>query len=132
MAGQGRRKYQTLDVVNMYATLTEAHWRQCLELALSKNNVEKLKAWRYGLQAGLADAGAKGLSTPQIDIWVLKRIRNLEKCMQIILRRKYKNPLDKVNKFNARKDPQAYLAKVKMAKKMRDAEFANFLKDSSF
>lgn len=125
----GKRKFPALDVVNMYATLTEVHWRTVLEKAIRTCSVDKLVSYRYGLQAGLADAGAKGLTNEKIDIWVLKRIRNVEKAMQIILRKMYKNPYDDIH---CKKDPSGYIQKAKLAKKKRDQAFEEFLKQSAF
>ncbi len=125
----GRRKYQALDVVRMYATLTEVHWRTVLEKAVRTGSVEKLVSYRYGLQAGLADAASKGLTNEKLEVWVIKRIRNVEKAMQFILRKMYKNPIDDVH---CKKDPEGYIQKAKLAKKKRDRAFEEFLKQSAF
>lgn len=125
----GKRKYPALDVLNMFATLTEAHWRGVLENAIRKCSVEKLVSYRYGLQAGLSDVVAKGLSSEKLEIWVIKRIRNVEKAMRVILKNVYKNPVDDVH---CKKDPNGYIQKAILAKKKRDAAFEEFLKQSAF
>lgn len=125
----GKRKYPALDVVNMFATLTEVHWRTVLEKAIRSGSVEKLVSYRYGLQAGLADASTKGLTNEKIDIWVLKRIRNVEKAMKVILRQLYKNPHDDVH---CKKDPNGYIQGALLAKRKRDRAFEEFLKQSAF
>lgn len=132
MANQGKRKYETLDVVSMFATLTEDHWRSCLETAASKGAVDKLKSWRYGMQAGLADAESKGMSSEKLCIWVLKRIRNLEQCMKWILRQKYPMPGDIVIPKYAKGKRIDYAYDAHQAKKKRDNEFERFLLESNF
>lgn len=132
MANQGNRRFPALDVVGMFATLTMEHWRDTLEKALKKGSVNKFVAWRYGMQAGLADAAAKGLSTPELDIWVIKRCRDCERCMRQIVVKKYQDHLNKINKFQVKKDPGGYLSKVQKAKRLADKEFQKFLLDSSF
>ena len=127
MSNQGSRKHSALDVVNMFATLTESHWRDTLNKGLKSGNVSKFIGWRYGLQAGLADAASKGLSTPKLDIWVMKRCKDLEKCMRVILKRKYKNPLD-----NPLADKSRYVATALALKRARDREYELFLQRSSF
>ncbi len=122
------RKHDALDVVKMYSTLTFEKWRFLLRLAVSENRVEKLVAWRYGLQVGLAEANMAGkITTDKIDLWAVKRIRDLEKAMKYILRKKYPSPLD-----NPKHDPLLYIHKVQETKRARDREFENFLKRSSF
>lgn len=127
MANQGRRRYAALDVVNMFATLTEDHWRDTLNKGLKSANVNKFVSWRYGMQAGLADAASKGMSTVKLDIWVMKRCKDLEKCMRVILKRKYKNPLD-----NPLADKSKYVATALALKRARDREYESFLQKSSF
>jgi len=126
-----KRKYETLQVVKMYSTLTMEHWKSCLEKAAYSGNVEKLVAWRYGMQAGLSDAVKSGLSSPEIDLWVIKRCRDCEKAMKYILRKKYPNPLDVVSKTHKgeRKD---YVMDWHATKKKRDQEFEMFLRKSAF
>lgn len=122
-----RRKYQTLDVVRMYATLTADHWASCLKKAYLSGSIEKLMSWRYGMQAGLADANRNGLSDEKLNNWVIKRLMNIEKCARLIIKRK--NPIPKIN-------PKAgdleSLHKAKVAKKKRDREFSDFLMRSNF
>ena len=120
-------KHHALDVVKMYSTLTLEHWESCLRKAIKARNIDKLVAWRYGLQAGLADAAKKGISTPEMDIWVIKRCRDLEKCARFVLRKKHKNPMD-----DPKADRQGYVAKALEAKRKRDRDFERFLQLSSY
>lgn len=126
---QGKRKYPALDVVKMYSTLTLEHWKSVLTRAVKTNNSEKLIAYRYGLQAGLADAVSKGLGNEKLDFWVIKRCRDVEKCMKYVLRKRHPNPFDNIN---PNKDRIGYVAKAIEAKKKRDYEFEMFLKKSNF
>ena len=121
------RKACGLDVVKMFSTLTIDHWRTCLQNAVRTNNIDKLITWRYGMQVGLADAVKKGISTEKLEIWVIKRCHDLEKCAKHIYKKKYPSPLD-----NALKDRPEYVAKVLDAKKKRDRAFEQFLMRSNF
>lgn len=123
----GSRKYAALNVVQMYSTLTLDHWKSCLLKATKARNVEKLISWRYGMQAGLTDAAAKGLTNTSIDLWVMKRCKDLEKCMRYILKQQYKNTMP-----DPKKDPAGYVAKAKEAKRLRDRAFEQFLMKSNF
>jgi len=123
----GRRKWPTLDVVNMFATLTADHWSSCLKKAYLSGNITKLMAWRYGFQAGLADAGAKGISSEELDKWVIKRCMNLEKCARLILKKKHPMP-----KIDPKNDKYSLIPVIKAAKKKRDMEFSNFIQKSNF
>ena len=132
MSNQGRRKFEAIDIVKLFSTLTKVHWQTNLTEAYKKNNVEKLTKWRYGLQAGLADANSNGLGNEKLNMWVIKRIMNIEKCMRYILKKKYPMPGDVVlPKFNKgrRKD---YVMDSKQAKRARDNDFEKFLKESAF
>jgi hypothetical protein len=122
----------------MYARLTKEQWKGCLESAALSGNVNKLKAWRYGMQAGLSDAIKKGIKDEKLDFWVIKRCRDLEKMMRYILKQKYPMPGDKVipkiltghkNNMGKRKD---YSMSAIEAKRRRDLELEKYLKDSSF
>ena len=121
------RKYVSLNVVDMYATLTLDQWKTCLLQATKTNNVEKLMAWRYGLQAGLSDAVARGFKDAHMDMWVMKRCRDLEKCVKFIIKKKHPDP-----KVDLKKDPKNYMQRIKDAKKARDRELENFFMRSNF
>ncbi len=122
-----KRKHAPLDVVNMFATLTLEHWKSVLLTACKSNNIEKCVAWRYGLQSGLSDAVGKGIKNEKLDLWVIKRCRDLEKCARFILKKKYPDPV-----LNLKTDPKEYIAKVKKTKQMRDRDLENYLRRSSF
>ena len=122
-----QRKYAAINVVQLYSTLTLEHWRGVLLHATKTNNINKLIAWRYGLQAGLSDAVAKGFKNEKMEHWVIKRCANLEKCMRFILKKKYKHfPGD------PKKDPTGYVKRSIAAKRVRDTEFERFLQESAF
>ena len=122
-----KRKYQPLDVVKMFSTLQSKHWRKVLITAVKANNVGKLTAWRYGMQLGLAEANNRNISSETINIWAIQRIRDLEKAMKVICRKKYPNPFD-----DPKVDPLGYIHKVKLVKRQRDREFEDFLRKSSY
>lgn len=121
------RKHQSLDVVNMYATLTLEHWESCLRKAVKSGSIEKLMAWRYGLQAGLAEAVARGIKDDKLDLWVIKRCRDIEKCARFILKKRHPEP-----KLDPKKEPAKYVQQARELKKKRDREFEAFLMKSNF
>ncbi len=125
-----KRRYPSLDVVKMYSTLTLEHWRDTLLKAMKSGSKEKLISWRYGLQAGLADAESHGMNSDQLSLWVIKRCRDVEKCMKFIIRKESPNPLD--NPSGKIVDRLGYVAKAVEAKKKRDREFETFLMKSNF
>jgi hypothetical protein len=122
-----RRKYPELDVMKMYATLTLERWEETLRSAVKSRSVERLIAWRYGLQSGLASVVNSGLSTPEIELWVIKRCRDVEQCIKFIVKKR--NPLPQLD---AKKDPAEFRRKVKEAKKNRNHELEMFLMKSNF
>lgn len=123
-----KRKYPALDVVKLYATLDRPRWESILRNAADKNSVNKLLAWRYGLQAGLADANSRGkITTQAMDIWVLCRIKEVEKTMKEIIKRKWKSLADKNIKPTAEN-----FREIREDKRKRDREFELFLMKSNF
>lgn len=131
MANQGKRKFPALDIVNLMATLTMEKWRFFLERAAVTGSIEKLISYRYGLQAGMSDAVSKGLANEKMDLWVMKRIRDVEKCMKYIVKKKHPMPGDVVSKTHKGKRID-YVQEALMAKRKRDQEFSNFLMKSAF
>jgi hypothetical protein len=129
---QGRRKYEALDIVSMYAKLTPKDWKFFIRRAIRGGSVEKLKGYRYGLQAGLAQANDRNVASETLNIWTIKRIRDVERAMKVILRYKYPNPLDNPTLGGPSGDILDFIHKVKLAKRMRDQEFGKFLSESSF
>lgn len=122
------RKFDPLNVAKMYATMKQEVWRGMLQNAIVKQNTNQLTAWRYGLQAGLADLAKKNANSDKLDLWVIGRVREVEKAMRIVLRHRHPSPLD---------DPKADKTKIDMvkahsAKKRRDKEFELFLMKSNF
>lgn len=123
-----KRKYAAIDVVKLYATLGRPKWESILRNAADKNSVNKLIAWRYGLQAGLADANARGkITTQKMDIWVLSRIKEVEKTMKEIIKRNWKSLADK----HIKSDVENF-TKIREDKRKRDREFETFLMKSNF
>jgi hypothetical protein len=89
--------------------------------------MDKLMSWRYGLQAGLADADQKGVATDALVLWVLKRIKNVEKCAKLVLKKKHH-----INIAGNYKDKTKSAVDALMAKRKRDRDFEEFLKRSAF
>jgi hypothetical protein len=111
----------------MFATLTLEHWESVLRKAVKTNNLEKLIAWRYGLQAGLAEAVARGIKDDSLDLWVIKRCRDIEKCAKFLYRKRFKAPL-----LDPAKEPAKYVQQARELKRKRDNEFEAFLMKSNF
>jgi hypothetical protein len=126
-----KRKHEALDVVNMYARMTLEEWKFFLLRATKSSNIDKLIAYRYGLQAGLADANSKGMGNDKLNIWVINRIRNIEKCARLIIRKYNSNPLDIVSKTHKGKRFD-YAMTALESKRKRDRAFENFLMKSNF
>lgn len=123
-----KRKYPAIDVVKLYATLDRPKWESILRNAADKNSVNKLMAWRYGLQAGLADANSRGkITTQQMDVWILCRIKEVEKTMKEIIKRKWKSIADKHMKTDVEN-----FTRIREDKRKRDREFESFLMKSNF
>jgi hypothetical protein len=122
-----KRKYESLDPVKMYATLKRPFWKQLLENSMNKQDTNTLMKWRYGLQAGLADANANGrITTEKMDQWVIARIKDIENAVRYIVKERHPNPADYLNP-----DP-AIAKKAVEAKRKRDREYQLFLMKSNF
>lgn len=123
-----KRKFPAINVMKLYATLDRPRWEAILRNAADTESVNKLLAWRYGLQAGLADANSRSkMTTQKIDIWVLSRIKEVEKTMKEIIKRRHKSLADgKISK-----DAENFI-KIREDKRKRDREFEDFLMRSNF
>jgi len=122
-----RRKYQELDVVKMFATLTLDHWETTLRRAVKTGSVEKLIAWRYGMQSGLASAVSKGMSSEALELWVIRRCRDIEQCAKFLIKKR--NP---VPKLDPKKEPAKHIQQAKEIKRKRDRDIENFFLKSNF
>lgn len=131
MANQGKRKWPALDVMMLSAKLKKEDWKFFLRRAMESGNIEKLLSYRYGLQAGLADAASKGLTNQKIDIWVIGLIRNVEQAMKYILKKKHPMPGDVVSKTHKGKRIDYAMTAIE-AKRRRDKEFSEWLLKSNF
>ena len=79
------------------------------------------------MQAGLSDAQNKPHGFLDLDVWVYKRIKNIEDAMRQILKKKYPMPND-----NPLLDPKGYKVKCLAAKRKRDKEFQQWLMRMNF
>ena len=127
-----RRKFETLDVVKMRATLTVEVWRHVLTKCLEACDINRLLAMRYGMQAGLTDAVAAGIKTSDLDLWVLKRIRNLERCAKEIIKIRNPMPGDIIVSKTHKGKRLDYTMDALSSKRKRDRELAEFIQKSSF
>lgn len=115
----------------MYATMLPSKWKLLLDDCIKFQKTGKLIAWRYGLQAGMADENAHGRQTSHaIDQWFVGRQKDIENAMKHILRARIPNPLD--NPENLKKVGDDVFAKAQAAKRKRDKEFHEFLMKSNF
>lgn len=127
----GKRKHDALDVVSMFAKLTLEDWTFFLRRATKSGDINKLISYRYGLQAGMADAAKKGLNSDELCFWVIKRCRDIEKCAKFIIRKRESNPLDVVSKTHKGKRLDYAMSAIE-AKRRRDKAFEDFLMRSNF
>jgi hypothetical protein len=121
------RKWPAIDVLRLYSRADNVGWNTFLTHCLTTQDVQGLKKTLYGVQAGMADLANQGPVDPKLTNWFLRIQRSLENTAKAVFRAKYPNPLD---------DPMA--AKTgnwiswKEAKKKRDGEFEQFLRESRF
>lgn len=122
------RKFESLDPMKLYSTLKIKSWKTLLNAAMDRQDSNTLMKWRYGLQAGLADANAHGkITTEKIDCWVIARIKDVENAMKYIVKERNPNPMDDI--ANAKIDTKKLAT---AAKRKRDREFQLFLMQSNF
>lgn len=127
-----KRKFETLDVIKMYATLTADVWRTVLEKCIRNNDINRLIEIRYGLQAGLSDASKSGMCPDKITFWAIKRIRNLETCAKEVIKRRNPMPGDVVVSKTNKGKRKDYVMDAVVAKRNRDRELQTFLLKSNF
>lgn len=127
-----RRKYESIDVVKMYSTLTVDVWRHVLTKCLENGDINRLIALRYGLQSGLSDAVKSGFKNEKLDLWVMKRIKNLETCAKAIIKQKFPMPGDQIVSKTHKGKRVDYIMDAVEAKRKRDRELQNFLMRSNF
>lgn len=125
------RKYPTLDLMRLVTDWDIPQWNAFLDKCVVTQDLEKLKATLYGLQAGMAMLAKKKLNTDHIDGVFLRMTRSIEITAKQIFRMKYPSIIDagKVPGF----DPKNHdIKKELIYKRKRDIEFQAFLKQSRF
>jgi hypothetical protein len=127
-----KRKFETLDVVKLYSTLSVDVWRSVLTKCVNNNDINRLMSIRYGLQAGMSDAAKMGMNSDKLVFWVLKRIRNIETCAKEIIKKKHPMPGDVVISKTHKGKRKDYAMDAVTAKRTRDRELQVFLQRSSF
>lgn len=123
-----RRKYPTLDIVNLIALWNAGKWNQFLNKCLLDLDLQKLTATLYGIQAGMDHAVTSKISSDKIVETFLRLQRSIEITAKKILRAKYPSPLDT---GMSAKDVEEFTKHI-TAKRKRDLEFQKFLRDGSF
>lgn len=119
-----KRKYPEVDLHKLIATWTVKEWNGFLTKCLNNLDIEKLKATRYSLQAGMARASKLKMNDEKTCNVFIRMVRSIENTMRQILRIKHPLPQD-----NASGD-KIFIGIE--AKRKRDLEFEQFLRDSSF
>jgi len=122
-----KRKYAALDVVGMFSGLELGRWEDTLRKAVRSGSVQKLIAWRYGLQSGLADAVSKGFKNDKLDLWVMHRCRDIEQCVKAIIKKRNPDP-----QLNLKTDHKHHIKLVRETKRKRNAEIEKFFAESNF
>lgn len=124
MAG---RKWPSIDVVSLYARGDSAGWNALLGSHLKNLDINGLAKLRYGIQAGLVDAGKSGFASPKLDSFFLRLQKSIEDTAKKIIRLKQPNPAD-----NPHLSPEQRTQEVVRAKRVRDALLEAFIMESSF
>jgi len=118
-------KYDSIDLMQLYASGDTKRWNNYLTLQMSKLNIEELVRTRYRLQLGMSELSKKKLNTEEINIWYFRLIHSLEKTAKNILKIKVNNPCN---------DPliAKQFSKFKNDKKKLEAEFEAYLRKKSY
>lgn len=130
---QVRYKYPAINVPSLLLDGMVA-WGAFLKKCDEQNDVERLKAAYYGLQRGMADMAKAHLNGEKENLAFVNLQRSIEVVLKRILRRKYPSPLDNQGFVKNLKevDSVADARKALDAKRKRDLEFTQFLKDARF
>lgn len=121
------RKWPTIDLLKLYSEGDSKRWNRFLTKAMASHDLDVLKKVLYGIQAGMTDVAAKGLSDKKFTNWFLRLAKSIEVTAMKIIKLKYPHPLD--NPLNAKsKDALEFQA----LKKKRDTELRNFIREASF
>ena len=119
-------KYPEVDLLKLASQFSFNDWFLFLTSCIRLQDVEKLKATRYGLQVSMSNLAKKKLNDSKVNNLFLKLQHELELSMKKILKTKYPLPGD--NHFDIQgKTPESYAVK-----KNRDGNFEKFLKESSY
>jgi hypothetical protein len=119
------RKYPALDLIHLKLNRKQEDWNLVLTDCALNHDVEKLKAIRYGLQAGMDDLVKSKLNDDKMAEFFIRLQRSVENTMRQILREKFPNPHD---------NPllKEFFDGALAAKRARDHAFELWLRESAY
>jgi len=141
------RKYPNVSIIKIRETLRTKDWNNFLFSCYIKKDVECLKRTLYGIQADMADLTKMGVDSNELLTLFLRLQTSIEKCARKIFTKMYpcslddsKNNLDIKRRLAVKSNLNTSAidyAKIEFkksveAKRKRDAEFNQFIKDSKF
>lgn len=141
------RKWPNISILRIKEKLSPANWNSFLNRCYRLQDIESLKKALYGIQADMSDLAKQGINSNDITTLFLRMQRSLTETARMILKKKHPSPLDNAgNNLDTKKrlaikqggnlseieKAKRDFEKNKQAKRMRDAEFEQFIKDSSF
>lgn len=129
---QVKYKYPMIDVARLLNEWSEVEWMVMLKKCEDESDVEKLKSTLYGICRGMSELAKCKLNDEKLNVAFCNLQRSIEVTMKRILRRKYPSILDKSPKMNLNLIDELQARKELTAKRKRDLEFAQFLKDARF
>ena len=142
------RKHPNISILSIRERFCPADWIAFLTNYYNKRDIIGLGKALYGIQADMSDLTKQGMNDASLVNFFIRLQRSIEDTARRILKLKYPSPLDNiannldVKKRLAIKNNCQGLSEIESAqkdfkaheliKKRRDAEFNQFIKDSSF
>ena len=142
------RKWPNISILRIREKLSAGNWISFLNTCYRKQDIESLKRALYGIQADMNDLAKMKANTPDVVNFFLRLQRSLTDTARKILKIKYPSPLDTAgndmtvesrlaikhnpNNLSAIEKAKAEFNRHTLAKRKRDQEFEQFIKDSSF
>lgn len=120
------RKFEAIDLLKLYTFGSTNGWNDYLNDCLNKKNINALSKLRYQICAGMDDLAKAKLNTDAINIWFVRLNRSIEITAKKTI--KARNPLPGDNGLKVKE----FASKCLLAKRKRDLELAQFMKESSY
>lgn len=127
-----KRKYPSLDLIRIISEWESGDWNQMLTKCLVNQDMEKLRAVMYGLQAGMDLAAKQKLNTNKLSELFLRMTRSLEITAKKILAQKFPCLMDQPNLMKNMDLSKLDITQHVENKRKRDLEFLKFMEESRF